>query len=276
MKFLVLPYLVAGATIASYVAANPLRVVVITSEVSPIGHTKASLHTGPIAFIESDSQSHPTSRHRRPCHAGTNLSGKAAQLANAFRKWVGLPAKDEKENTGSHAEVLPLMPIKTFGGVVDGPPQHPDHGEKHHEGHHGKHPDGDHGEKHREGHHGKHHGEHHGKHHGKHHEKHGRPPFWVRVHHALMALGLWEGRAVAFVLGCGIGVLLRMIFVMAVLSYRMIRGEPEHSAYIEIYPDVEDTPTPPPQYVCGADKADLADIKKEKDEDKDEVKNIES
>jgi len=37
-------------------------------------------------------------------------------------------------------------------------------------------------------------------------------------------LGRWEGRAIAFVLGCGIGVVLRMIYVLIVVTYRMLRG----------------------------------------------------
>ncbi|KAF8068603.1 hypothetical protein FPV67DRAFT_1668681 [Lyophyllum atratum] len=48
-----------------------------------------------------------------------------------------------------------------------------------------------------------------------------------RVHVALMVLGPWEGRAVAFVLGCGIGVLLRMFWVLAIVSYRLIKGPKE-------------------------------------------------
>jgi len=55
-----------------------------------------------------------------------------------------------------------------------------------------------------------------------------RGPFLRRVHRALMMLGPWEGRIVAFVLGCGIGVLLRMFWVMAVLLVRGNRGEHEH------------------------------------------------
>lgn len=39
-----------------------------------------------------------------------------------------------------------------------------------------------------------------------------------------MNLGRWEGRAVAFVIGCGIGVLLRMIWVLALVTFRTVRG----------------------------------------------------
>ncbi|KAF7376849.1 F-box domain-containing protein [Mycena sanguinolenta] len=56
------------------------------------------------------------------------------------------------------------------------------------------------------------------------HWRHGSPSFLMRVHFALMSLGPWEGRAVAFVLGCGIGVLLRMFWVLTVLTYRAVRG----------------------------------------------------
>ncbi len=74
-------------------------------------------------------------------------------------------------------------------------------------------------------------------------------PFLHRVHRALMALGPWEGRIVAFVLGaffslrrsswlalidplffrlvgCGIGVLMRMFWVLTVLLVRAVRNNP--------------------------------------------------
>ncbi|KIY68020.1 hypothetical protein CYLTODRAFT_443608 [Cylindrobasidium torrendii FP15055 ss-10] len=53
----------------------------------------------------------------------------------------------------------------------------------------------------------------------------------LRLHNALLMLGPWEGRAVAFVFGCGIGVLLRIVFMALLLSYRAItrtRSEEEH------------------------------------------------
>ncbi|KAF7317445.1 F-box domain-containing protein [Mycena chlorophos] len=48
--------------------------------------------------------------------------------------------------------------------------------------------------------------------------------FGARIQVALMSLGPWEGRAVAFVLGCGIGVLLRMFWVLTVLTLRAFRS----------------------------------------------------
>jgi len=61
------------------------------------------------------------------------------------------------------------------------------------------------------------------------HHKEGQPqgPFLHRVHRALSSLGPWEGRIVAFVLGCGIGVLLRMFWVLAVLLVRGVRNNSE-------------------------------------------------
>ncbi|KAG1889056.1 uncharacterized protein F5891DRAFT_1215816, partial [Suillus fuscotomentosus] len=73
-----------------------------------------------------------------------------------------------------------------------------------------------------------------------------------RVHCTIMALGLWDsGRAVAFVLGCGIGVLLRMFWVMSVLVYRTVRGERSEKishGYIMFEHDAETHFVPPPEY----------------------------
>ncbi|RDB28871.1 hypothetical protein Hypma_015250 [Hypsizygus marmoreus] len=52
-----------------------------------------------------------------------------------------------------------------------------------------------------------------------------RVPFLKRIYFPLMeSLGPWEGRAIALVLSWGIGVLLRMFWVFAVISYRLIKG----------------------------------------------------
>ncbi|KAI0355798.1 hypothetical protein OH77DRAFT_1520863 [Trametes cingulata] len=93
------------------------------------------------------------------------------------------------------------------------------------------------------------------------HRHHGS--FLRRVHHALMALGPWEGRAVAFVLGCGIGVLLRMMWVMVLVTVRAIRGGSANGDERDGYDVVFDTDAdaeaaellvPPPQYtVVGGD-----------------------
>jgi hypothetical protein len=62
----------------------------------------------------------------------------------------------------------------------------------------------------------------------------------MRLHRSLNALGPWEGKAVAFVLGCGIGVLIRMFWVLALISYRSIRGDREAENTQEEYSIVLD------------------------------------
>ncbi|KAJ8454834.1 hypothetical protein ONZ51_g12798 [Trametes cubensis] len=125
---------------------------------------------------------------------------------------------------------------------------------------------------------------------GGHRFRHHRGSFLRRVHHALMVLGPWEGRAVAFVLGaaveldhilnertdgcnlflfilryhlwisyrCGIGVLLRMVWVMVLVTARAIRGPSRRSSDIDsahdgydivvFDEDAEEILVPPPQY----------------------------
>ncbi|OCH88625.1 hypothetical protein OBBRIDRAFT_836424 [Obba rivulosa] len=80
-----------------------------------------------------------------------------------------------------------------------------------------------------------------------------RRPFIHRLHFALAALGPWEGRAVAFVLGCGIGVLLRMLWVLAVVVARTVRpGSPsqDHDALFDADLDAEEYAVPPPHYTA--------------------------
>jgi len=82
-------------------------------------------------------------------------------------------------------------------------------------------------------------------------------PFMHRAHRALMSLGPWEGRIVAFVLGCGIGVLVRMFFVLTVLFARAFRGnaisEPEEETTILVYAQE----VAPPYEVIDEKKADI-------------------
>jgi len=53
---------------------------------------------------------------------------------------------------------------------------------------------------------------------------HWRPrTFTGRLQKALYSLSPWEGRALAFVLGCGLGVLLRMVYVFILLGVRAWR-----------------------------------------------------
>jgi hypothetical protein len=70
-----------------------------------------------------------------------------------------------------------------------------------------------------------------------------------RLNFALLSLGKWEGRAVAFVLGCGLGVLLRMFWVLSVITFRTIRGpRREEVEYTIIHEYIPETAVSPPSY----------------------------
>ncbi|KAH8107625.1 hypothetical protein BXZ70DRAFT_321 [Cristinia sonorae] len=82
-----------------------------------------------------------------------------------------------------------------------------------------------------------------------------RPGFMARVNTALVSLGTWEGRVVAFVLGCGIGVLLRMFFVLGLVIVRSIKGHREESeddetTYYEGVILFDESELAPPQYTA--------------------------
>jgi len=81
-----------------------------------------------------------------------------------------------------------------------------------------------------------------------------RGSFMKRLHYSLMNLGLWEGRAVAFVLGCGIGVLLRMFWVLAIVAYRVVKRRPEEDEYTHITVFEEVEVEAPPHYTYPVDE----------------------
>lgn len=230
-----------------------------------------------MATITSEGSAH------RGCKG--SFRGKLIQLSNAFRHALGLPLIEMGEylpvdpaiigkphphpHVGGEAHILPL-PLPPFEGAPESfvhghhaPSQMEDIGDQpteppvehpHHKGHQHKH---------------------------KKFRKHGCRKrvkgFFRRIHKAITALGPWEGRAVSFVLGkssrirhrllglagqvmeiskyfitgCGIGVLLRMFWVLSVLAYRTIRGEREESQvreYVVLDQDVETIFIAPPQY----------------------------
>jgi hypothetical protein len=83
--------------------------------------------------------------------------------------------------------------------------------------------------------------------------------FFGRLHRAFLTLSPWEGRALSFVVGCGIGVLLRMLYVFSVLAYRCFfvqpRLRPEDRQEEERAPATDATAeqqplmqAPPPEY----------------------------
>lgn len=125
-------------------------------------------------------------RHRGPC---SSMKAKGLMMANKFRHIFGLPPiepfhprpdfhKDIKEHTDIHSSnapveqsgevrILPIMPTVPFIATPV-----PASGED----------------------------KMHRRPHFRHHFHH-QDTFLKRVHHALMSLGPWEGRAVAFVIG---------------------------------------------------------------------------
>ncbi|TCD67318.1 hypothetical protein EIP91_000288 [Steccherinum ochraceum] len=108
-----------------------------------------------------------------------------------------------------------------------------------------------------------------GHHHGHNVGHHLRGDFLHRINHALVSLGTWEGRIVAFVLGCGIGVLLRMMWVLGLVLIRSVRGsreEPEPSADEVVYYEgvvlFDEADHTPPQYTAATPAPEYTDEKK--------------
>jgi hypothetical protein len=246
MKFSILSLTAASAGLLA--SASPMRVVIVSSSVE-------TSDSGPVAQMEhpvfrlrpaAEAANGVTTKQHAPC--GSRLRQKATSLSNAFKMALGFTVTDKQGH--KHYEPLPFIgtPIEgeTQGGdrlhilPMGGPmpiqaqPQHAH-----------AHPGHGHGHGHRLQHHS------------------GRHSFLLRVHFALMSLGPWEGRAVAFVLGCGIGVLLRMFWVMAVISYRVIKGqrpasEQEHE-YTVVDLDAEEIFVAPPHYTYPVEKVEVVE-----------------
>ncbi|KAI1787450.1 hypothetical protein LXA43DRAFT_896253 [Ganoderma leucocontextum] len=274
MRFGALPALaVLGASLS--VSASPLRVIV--TEVSSVryGHAAAEgsnqlahISHPPLdtlfaasafaqpnlpADAEGDKPHHAHGAGRRLCQS---MRAKAFDASNALRQWFGLepvriepiridvsahgrPHFIEVGNThgmemkdGKKDHHLPILP---FVGTPVKPAFSEGEGEGEGEGRWVDHRGGP-GRRpiwiNRHG-------------HGHHHL---RGSFLRRVHHALITLGPWEGRAVAFVLGCGIGVLLRMVWVMALVTTRAFRGSREQETEYDVVFDEAEILVPPPQY----------------------------
>jgi len=231
MKFAFLPLLAAGAF--GLAIASPIRVVVVSSinqDVTPsvrLGHAAATVN-GNIASVN---------KPNTPC-PGKLMREKAISISNAFRKALGFPLIETDQPSSStnpkgydHSGIIHIKPLPFIGTPINtDDEEHVAHVHPHH---------------------------HHMKHHHHHHRK--DASFLWRVHHALMALGPWEGRAVAFVLGCGIGVLLRMFWVITIVVYRMLKGESEDEGAAHEYTlvcehyDAEEVEVPPPSYILEKD-----------------------
>jgi len=232
MKLLSFATFVAVAGIAQ-VLAVPLLVVTSGTSVNPLNGPAV---VGKPEFVAK--------MRKGPCRAH-RISQKAVEISNLFREALGLPLIkiDGHPSLGDgKVKILPFIGTPNGFVTVDG---------KNTEGAikyvsldapHDRHPP----------HHGQHgHGRHH---HHKGHHHFGKGSFINRIHYSIMNLGRWEGRAVAFVLGCGIGVLLRMLFVFAVVMYRAVKGqrsEEQHEySQITIIEEIVESPkSSPPAYV---------------------------
>ncbi|KAJ7442969.1 hypothetical protein FB451DRAFT_1296393 [Mycena latifolia] len=239
MKLSIVPIVVASAGLLA--SASPMRVVIVSSsEPMRVPMAPPIPNAVPMPHVQIDVP------HAKPC-GGARLRQKAISFASAFRLALGFGSDSDKEKEAF--KTLPFLtpgPVRVNNGKTAGgdrlrivnlrpasPPPVPVRMEPTVRVHH-----------------------HHA--HGRfHHKQHS---FLMRVHFALMSLGPWEGRAVAFVLGCGIGVLLRMFFVLAVLAVRVLRGSNsswttypgagEHE-YLIVGEDAEEIFVAPPVYTTG-------------------------
>jgi len=230
-----------GAGIAQ-VAAQPIRLVIVSSAIQEsqlegVGNVHGFEHPPAVATIMKPRPGpnpmyktmvgNDGPKMRRPCGGRGRLNRfrqKGIEISNAFRQALGWPLIESPDKFAGIK-----MIYRGPDGTHPGPPPHgpPHHAPPQHHGHH-----------------------HHHKHHHKHNGKHGEG-FISRLNYSLLNLGAWEGIAVAFVLGCGIGVLLRMFFVLAIITYRAVKGqrEEEHEyaqvVTIEQYEDAEHLPAYP-------------------------------
>jgi len=277
MKFSNPSFLLTLGAALALVEAVPLRLLVVTNNPElaqnlRLGHAIPTVNTNgdaipspPFLAGPGEAAQLETQRTRGPCIM-RQMRNKAIEISNAFRTALGLPLIEApklhlpKEVGGNHNNpvfrILPFIGtpptfVKVKGqgddgalaGVTQGgEPVHivgPDHDGRHHP--HPHHP----------------HKHHYHKHHGC---GHRRAHFLRRLSSALMTLGPWEGRAVAFVLGCGLGVLLRMMWVLSVITFRAIRGpkaEPTEYTIIHEYVEDDEVFSPaPPSYVYVDEKAD--------------------
>ncbi|KAF7325198.1 F-box domain-containing protein [Mycena kentingensis (nom. inval.)] len=216
MKLSILTLVVASVGLAN---ANPLRLLIVEGG--------AAAHpNGPLAVVHS-SPAHlngAVAAHPHLPAPGPFVQGGVVVLspsADAHKAKQGCGARLRQKATGLAHSIKVAFGFKTGGNAktAGGDDVHivglsgasvPPHVHAHHAHH-----------KHRP---------HHLRPHGAE-----QPSFLMRFHYALMSLGPWEGRAVAFVLGCGIGVLLRMFFVLTVLAVRGCRAPSSASTQEEDY-----------------------------------------
>ncbi|KAG8957786.1 hypothetical protein FRC03_009819 [Tulasnella sp. 419] len=78
--------------------------------------------------------------------------------------------------------------------------------------------------------------------------------FLHRLHHAMTLLTPWEGRAVSFVFGCGLGVLIRMVYVLILVLVRSRKAKTSPVALPEDGEEQAPLYVAPPNYVVDEKK----------------------
>ncbi|KAJ3919243.1 hypothetical protein F5877DRAFT_90173 [Lentinula edodes] len=251
MKLSAVSFLVAGAGLLQ-ANASPLRVAFVSHGASVI--PQANSNNESVAQIVSPTKLHDAkpwnnaeNGARRGCAGSRSLL-----ISNTLRQALGLPLiETESEMQGEEKEEHVHRKHHHHQEIQT--EEEGEEGHVHHKHHH--HHDKFNPMEEREGEQGPIYRHRHHRHHFK--TRTGRFPsrcsFIRRLHFSLMTLGPWEGRAVAFVLGCGLGVLLRMFWVLTVVAYRTVRGgnSNQESSYIALpnrY-DPEEVFVPPPVYI---------------------------
>jgi hypothetical protein len=195
MRFITIPLLIAGAGLA---AANPLHVMIAAKDVSPIRLGHAAVNVGQ-AGASDFSDGNPKPKMRHLCK---NMQKAVKGTASRLLAFIGIGGHSLAITAPVPEGGVTRIQITTTGPLTHKfapvPVAEPVRG---------------------------------GTWAGvpvpyQHQEERFNGPFLHRAHRALKALGLWEGRIVAFVLGCGIGVIVRMFFVLTVLLVRALRGSP--------------------------------------------------
>ena len=272
MKFTPLTYLVAGAVAVSSVAAAPVRIVVVTggmttpfepSKITAIPpslpYENMNMHMNAMHAASQADGAHPHFRHRPGCAMKT----KAVEMMNKFRAAVGWPLIDTKSHDhhrGAHhhhhmmhndaSSPTNINDVQAPGKFCAWAYVNPEHQvtcfrtkEKmeaailYHKMH--------------------------------------DTSFAQRVMDALLSLGRWEGRAVAFVLGCGLGVLIRMIWVLFVVAFRAVKAPcsssaPHDEGYEAVY--AEELFVAPPEYTYQDEKSgEVMVVKAHGDKDAQEI-----
>ncbi|PPQ80206.1 hypothetical protein CVT25_003559 [Psilocybe cyanescens] len=249
MRLSALAAFVAGAGIAQ-VAAAPIRVIIISKNNNPLdGHVLSHpIPLPPNVATMNVIQGKSGMPMRHGCGGGRmgRIRQKGIEISNAFRQALGMPLIEMAPHHPHHPHLKPLAPNggnmhETKVGMLQVLP-HPVFGS----------PIGNSEIPGPHRHHHPHHHVHHISGHGS--------SFSTRLAHSLMNLGRWEGRAVAFVLGCGIGVLLRMFWVLAIVLIRSIKGSGEdeheysHITIIEEYDNDAPIRSSPPTYTYPVDE----------------------